>query len=560
MKKTSQLSIGGSLFTIEQDAFDKLELYTNSIRDHFTDNPEKEEILRDIEGRIAENFSEVKNQIITLKEVESIIETIGTVEQFDGEGKGEVGDKIKPAKKQLYRDEDNAMLAGIASGFEHFFGINVIIVRILFILSVIFAGPVGILIYMILMLVVPEAKTPSQKLSMRGDPVTLAAVADVIKERLSEVSTPQKKGVISELLSSFVDVVRKVIEILSPFVRVGIALLILVISLLLIVTATMSTSAALFFMSPEVVSGPLITVAQSTTAKVLLVAIYVLLTIPLIFGILLGINVLTKRNHISKLTSSVLLGVWSVAMIVFFVAGPITLAKVDKILLNDPYYKIESRIIETGTFQTITVTGNTAVKLVQGKDYQVKLQGRTYAMDRVRASNQDGVLTLQEEVVRSNSFLRCDVCTHPSAEIVIVAPNINSIILDDSSSLDGTFETKELQIRINDSSDADLYLTAEVLDVTLSDSSRIELSGNIKNVKADVANSSQYIADRLKTEDLKLNIIDSSKAEVYVTKTFKLVASNNSFASYLGRPEIDEDIDETSSLVSENEEIDYSAE
>jgi hypothetical protein len=356
-------------------------------------------------------------------------------------------------------------------------------------------------------------------------------------------------------------VLRKVIEILSPFVRVGIGLLILVVSLLLIVTATMGTSAALFFMSPEVVSGPLIAVAQSLTAKVLLVSIYTLVIVPSAIGLMQGINVLTNRNrHLSKLTSSFLLGVWSVAIVVFFVAGPITLAKVDKILLNDPYYKIESRIIETGTFKTITVTGNTAVKFVQGKDYQVKLEGRTYAMDRVRTSNQDGVLTVQEEMVRSNSFLRCDVCTHPSAEIVIVAPDISTIIVNDSSYLDGTLETKELQLRINDSSDADLYLTAEVLDVALSDNSHIELSGNIKNVKADIANSSRYIADRLKTEDLELHIIDSSRAEVYVTKVLKLVASNNSFASYLGRPEIDQDIDETSSLVSENEEIDYSAE
>lgn len=555
MKKTSQLSIGGSLFNIEQDAFERLESYTNSIREHFMDNPEKEEILRDIEGRIAENFSEVKSQIITLKEVESIIETIGTVEQFDGEVSNGKGGKTVPSKKQLFRDKDNAMLAGVASGLEHFFGVNVIIIRILFILFVIFGGPAGVLIYMILMLVVPEAKTPSQKLAMRGDPVTLSAVAEVIKERINEVGTPQKRGVVAELLSSFIDVLRRIIEMLAPFVRIGIGLLILVASSLLIITVTTGTSSALFFMSPKVIDGPLITVAQSLTAKILLLGIYTLIIVPLIFGLILGINVLTKRNYISKLTGSVLLSVWSIAMVVFFVAGPITLAKIDKILLNDPYYKIETRVIETGTFQTVTVTGNTAVKIVQGKDYQVKLQGRAYAMDRVRTSNQNGVLTVREEMVLSNSFLRCDVCVHPSAEIVIVAPDISTIIVNDSSYVDGTLETKELQVHMNDSSDADLYLTAEVLDVSLFDSSKLELSGNIKHVKADIKNSSEYLANRLKTEMTELYIIDSSKAEVYATKVLKAIVSNDAFVSYLGHPDINKEIDDTSSLVSKNEEV-----
>lgn len=549
MKKTSQLSIGGSLFNIEEDAFEKLESYTNSIRDHFLDNSEKEEILQDIESRIAENFSESKNKIIILEEVELVIETMGTVEQFDIDMEDGLPKKTPPSKKQLYRDKDGAVLTGVSSGLGYFFGVNPVIFRIIFILLVLFGGPTGIIIYGILWFIVPEAKTSSQKLSMKGDPITLSSVSEIVKEKVREIDTSEKKSVLTNTFSFFVDLTQKATKVLLPVIRVSTGLLISLVSLPLIFATTVTASAALLLMSPEIINGPLIAVAESATGKVLLVATYLLLVIPFISIFIFGINLMTKRKLVSKTVSTILLSLWSIGIVVFFVAGPITLAKIDKILKTDPYYRIESQIIDTGEFNAITVTGNSSVKITKGEKYQVELKGAKHSLAKVKVANENGLLTLHEEVIETNSFLRCDECNYSSVEVIITTPNITVLSVSDSSYADVYFEGKDLKVQVDRSSFADFYVTLERLELSVSDSSQVELSGKVGSVKVDIKNSSRYTADKLKTDKMELQIVDSSSAEIYVTKLLNVLASNDSFVSYLGSPKVTEGVDDTSKVV-----------
>ena len=106
MKKAVNISIGQMLFTIEEDAYQKLDQYLNSIRAHFSHTKDHVEIVEDIEARISEKFLETKKKIITTKEVESVMESMGKVADF-GNDDMEEDEQMEisiPARKKLYRN------------------------------------------------------------------------------------------------------------------------------------------------------------------------------------------------------------------------------------------------------------------------------------------------------------------------------------------------------------------------------------------------------------------------------------------------------------------------
>ena len=569
MKKTLQLSIGGSLFNVEEDAFEKLESYLNSVRKHFVDNSDKEEILKDIEGRVAENFSENADKIITLQDVESVIETMGTVEQFDGsDDNKEVEGNVSKVKKQLYRDTDNATIAGVSSGLGHFFGISPIIIRLIFIASVLLGVGSGIIIYLILWFVIPEAKTSSQKLSMRGDAVTISAMADIIKEKIEEVHVAENKTFIKKAASGVVDVIQSLIlfagKVILPSARIILGLVIILLSFSIIVGTTMFTSAALFSASPTLIDGPLLVVAQSGVAKILILSLSILILIPLIFALILGLNILAKRNYLSKLASSILLGIWFISIAVVPAVGSVVVMRVNQIIENDPYYKSQSKVLETQPFDKVVVSEGQSVKFVKGDKYLIETIGRGQALSKVLILNENGEVKIsRKDQDNQGSFIRCDDCDFAgSVEVIITTPTISLLTIKDSSYVSGVIEVEKLAINVNDSSGVDLYVKTSELNLITTDSSRVELSGKTETLIADIQNSSRFIAEGLETSETKLKVVDSSNADIYVTKSLDVIVGNSSFVSYFGQPTVlVKKIDETSTLknaefIAENEESD----
>jgi len=192
MKKTIPITIAGSLFYIEEDAYDKLSKYLESIKKHFSSSPESFEIVSDIESRIAEQFLENKKnneKIVTLKEVEDLIKTMGNVEDFnDQENSGDDKQKEgsgKNVEKKLFRDPDDLIIAGVSSGIAAYLGIDSVLVRLIFVLTIFFGGT-GILVYIILWIVMPMAKTSTDKLQMRGEPVTINSVNQMVRIKLKK--------------------------------------------------------------------------------------------------------------------------------------------------------------------------------------------------------------------------------------------------------------------------------------------------------------------------------------------------------------------------------------
>lgn len=193
MKKTLSINLSGMVFNIDDDAYRELQVYLSQIESHFADIDESKEILADIEARIAELFNERVNdvkQVIVMKDVKEVIEILGRPEEIGGSGdsSGErKREKFGPSGyKRMYRDPDNRILGGVCSGMGAYFGIDPIILRIIFVVAVLgFAS--GLIIYLILWIVIPEAKTTAQKLEMRGEPVNVSNIGKTVKEEFNRV-------------------------------------------------------------------------------------------------------------------------------------------------------------------------------------------------------------------------------------------------------------------------------------------------------------------------------------------------------------------------------------
>ncbi|MCL1821888.1 MAG: PspC domain-containing protein [Prolixibacteraceae bacterium] len=189
MKKTFTINISGTIFHIEEDAFEKLQRYFQNLKKHFGNNTEGQEIMDDIENRIAELFTEWskgESKVITVDWVEQVIETMGTTEDFEQED-GESGHCVNSlsSKKRLYRNPDDRIIAGVCSGLSAYFNINPTIVRVIFVL-LIFASCTGILVYIILWIAVPRAATTAQRLEMRGEEVNVNNIQRTVRDQNSE--------------------------------------------------------------------------------------------------------------------------------------------------------------------------------------------------------------------------------------------------------------------------------------------------------------------------------------------------------------------------------------
>jgi phage shock protein PspC (stress-responsive transcriptional regulator) len=199
MKKTVTVNLAGQVFYIDEDAFDALSSYLSAIKKMYSLEDGGDEILADIEARIAEVFLEKLKvsgkTVISISEVDSIITILGKPEELESEtepneqksNKGS-NDASTKGEKRLYRNPDDAILAGVCSGLANYFGISdPVWIRLLFVVLVFAGVGGGMLVYIILWIVVPEAVTATQKLQMRGEAVNLENIEKTFKDGFQNV-------------------------------------------------------------------------------------------------------------------------------------------------------------------------------------------------------------------------------------------------------------------------------------------------------------------------------------------------------------------------------------
>lgn len=198
MKKTFTANLAGTVFHIEEDAYDQLQRYLANIRAKFSGSAEAEEIMADIEARIAELFSDrlQGRQAVSMADLAHVKQVMGQPEDYvDGDSAGTGQDQANwqqpgPRKhKRLFRDPDDKKIAGVLSGLGHYFGTDPLWLRIVFLVLMLVGWGFPVILYIALWALVPEAITAAEKLEMHGEPVTVDNIKRMFEEGAERVKT-----------------------------------------------------------------------------------------------------------------------------------------------------------------------------------------------------------------------------------------------------------------------------------------------------------------------------------------------------------------------------------
>ncbi|RED99443.1 PspC domain-containing protein [Marinoscillum furvescens] len=421
MKKTISINIGGIIFHIEEDGFEKLKSYLDSVNAYFSSFDDSAEIIADIEARIAEIFLEKLadgRQTVNLEDVNDLIATMGTTSDFeatiesepqeepaDQEEKESPKDEPDAASageskpKKLYRDSKRRILGGVASGMAHYFGIDPLwvrllfvilfinllfpgfsgatflayiilwivlppsdeleddkkikklfrntedrviggvssgiasyfgtdksVIRLLFVLSI-FLGGAGIILYIILWLITPEARTITEKMQMQGEPVTLSNIEDNVKKGLN-VREGEESPLVKVLLFPFrliALIINGLGKILGPalkflveLIRIafGVILVIIGFSMMLAFVSAILTIFGLTSWSHFMQMGSIpIELIQRSIDSWAILSIFLISFIPALAIALAGVSVIIKRAVTKAYVGWSLFGIWVFSLI-----------------------------------------------------------------------------------------------------------------------------------------------------------------------------------------------------------------------------------------------------
>jgi phage shock protein PspC (stress-responsive transcriptional regulator) len=189
MKKTMTVNIGGRAYHIDEDAYNKLNNYLEEVRAELNNTEGESEIYDDIEHRIGELFTEkLRNnrQVIVMQDVEEVIRTMGNPADISGRSDERNKKSGRSSYRRMYRDPENRIVGGVCSGLAAYWQLDTMLVRIIFILLSIF-GMAGVIIYLILWIILPEASSVAQKLEMRGEPVNLSNIGEFFRKEFENV-------------------------------------------------------------------------------------------------------------------------------------------------------------------------------------------------------------------------------------------------------------------------------------------------------------------------------------------------------------------------------------
>jgi len=195
MNKTVNINLAGIVFHIDENAFETLNNYLNALKNHFKNEEGGDEILKDIEGRIAELFTKRldKKEAISLTDINEITTIMGDPSQYDDEIEQEQSqesqdkeeDLRKGKRRKVFRDEEDRMIGGVCRGMAHYFDINVLFCRIIFIGILFLIGPGAPFLYIMFWIALPSAKTTAEKLEMKGERVNINNIEKNIKKELN---------------------------------------------------------------------------------------------------------------------------------------------------------------------------------------------------------------------------------------------------------------------------------------------------------------------------------------------------------------------------------------
>jgi len=386
MNKTININLGGLFFHIDEIAFQKLRHYLDTIRRSLSDDPKgRDEIIADIEFRISELLSEkIKDprQVINEADIDEVINIMGQPEDYvfeedtDTSYSNASNTYHNYNSKKLFRDGDDKFLGGVASGLGHYFGVEAIWIRLIW-LVLTFGMGIGFLLYIILWILLPEANTTAEKLQMEGEAVNINTIEKKIRDEVKEVSKRAKKGIddmsgkvkegvkgatskvnqkkIKSGFQEFVDVIGKIIStffvIIGKFI--GIILIIVSLSTLVGLIIGLFTAGTLDVFGFDWFIHDDFGFANATGLPIWAVSIGVLLLvgIPFLMLFFLGMFIVSSKSKTpGRVTWYVLLGLWLMTVIASIVFG---IKQTADYAFDGTY--VEKQYVNTSSIDTLRV-------------------------------------------------------------------------------------------------------------------------------------------------------------------------------------------------------------
>ncbi|WP_299668646.1 PspC domain-containing protein [uncultured Polaribacter sp.] len=455
MNKTININLGGFFFHIDEIAYQKLKRYLESIsRSLSEDSQGKNEIIADIEARISELLSEKitdARQVVNESDIEDIIVIMGQPEDY-AEAEEAYSDsnysyqRNNASGKKLFRDGDDKFIGGVASGIAHYFDIDTIWVR-LGLLALFFGAGFGILLYIILWILLPEAKTTAEKLQMEGEPVNIDNIEKKIREEFTNVSEnvrnaanqasiklkdganefsekmsqtfsakTRKNNGLQDFLNAIGNIFVVFFKVIGKFIGVILVFVAAAVILSLIIGGFSVGSLEFLNIDGSFVNYPHFFYDATFPKWLLTVFLFILVGIPFLILFVLGLRILSSNiKQFSRTTSLTLLGIWLIALLAIIFTGiefgtthanygkyvektNLNLAKNDTLVLkmqNDDtlYYqhnlRRSSRKYEVEIDDQLMVYTNDIrvdVKKSNSSNAYVVIQKESYGRSRVRAN------------------------------------------------------------------------------------------------------------------------------------------------------------------------------
>ena len=330
MNKTVNINIGGMIFHIDEDAFQKLTRYFEAIKRSLSNSSGQDEIMKDIEMRVAELLIEKQKSdkhVINNKDVDEVITVMGQPEDYkiddDSEEKASEPYYTYTKSKKLYRDKDRGTIAGVCTGLGHYFGIDAVWLKIIFLLLAFTSF--GIIAYFVLWIAMPKAVTTSEKLEMTGEPVTISTIEKKVREEFDSVSNKFKNADYDKMGNEIKTGAEKVAggigEVFTNIFKVFAKILgaiIVVFSSLSLLGVFIGTIVMMFSSSmPEnyILNHISTPIGLETPLWAQGILFLLAVGIPMFFFLILGLKLLvTNLKSIGNIAKFSLLGVWIIAV------------------------------------------------------------------------------------------------------------------------------------------------------------------------------------------------------------------------------------------------------
>ena len=425
MNKTVNINIGGLFFHIDEDAYQKLSKYFEAIKRSLSNSSGKEEVMKDIEMRVAEIFTERQisdKHVINNFDVDAVIAVMGQPEDYriddDASESAPSYNYIHNGRKKLYRDEDKGMIGGVCTGLGHYFGIDSVWLRLFFLL-LFFGFGTGVIAYIVLWIAMPKAATTAEKLEMTGKPVNISEIEKKVKEEFDKVSGKIKnvdyddlgnrvKNSAETFGSKLGNVFQTIFEAFSKVIGV----IIIIFSSMALFGIIIASGVAIF--SSSLPHNTLINHFRTPLGletPMWIQGILFLLTfgIPFFFLFILGLKiVVTNYKSIGNIAKYTLIAVWSIALSLLITIGVkeftqissegkevkkeiIALSPNDTLRIsfkNNDFYdkeidnRVDFRLTQDETNREIIYSNNVSIKILPTKDTVPYLQIEKIALGK----------------------------------------------------------------------------------------------------------------------------------------------------------------------------------